>query len=134
MLHEPDKGGYNNIRSFMRTTLIAAMLLGSGSVFGAETSVGIVIDPPPPPYVVDVLPPSPSPEFVGVAGYWTRPPYAGARRMSPHCDGEYYIAGYWESNQGRVEHDHHWDWDHERNYHEDHDRHHGRHNDQNDDR
>lgn len=76
MLHEPDKWGYNNIRSFMRTALIAAMLLGSGSVFGAETSVGIVINLPPPLYVVDVLPPSPSPGFVGVAGYWTRPPYA----------------------------------------------------------
>ena len=118
------------MRSFMRTTLIAAMLLASGSVFGAEISVGITIGPPPPPYVVHVLPPRPGPEFVWVAGYWypmgkhykwhegyyTRPPYAGARWVSPHHDGERFFAGYWDGDRGRLEHDHHWDRDHDRDY------------------
>ena len=131
------------MRSFMRTTLIATMLLVSGSVFGADISIGIMIGPPPPPYVVHVLPPSPSPEFVWVAGYWypgkkhykwhegywTRPPYAGARWMSPHYDGERYFAGYWKSNRGRVEHDHHWDKDHDRDYYKGHKKDHDKNHD-----
>ena len=126
------------MRSFVRTTLIAAMLLASGSVFGAEISVGIRIGPPPPPYVVRVLPPRPDPEFVWVAGYWypmgkrykwhegyyTRPPYAGARWVSPHHDGERFFAGYWDGDRGRLGHDHHWDRDHDRDCHRGHGKHH----------
>lgn len=73
------------------------MLLASGSVFGAQVSVGIRIGPPPSPRVVRVLPRKPGPEFVWVEGYWypvgkrykwhdghwTRPPYPGARRVGP---------------------------------------------------
>ena len=127
----------------MRTALIAVMLLASGSVFGAEISVGITIGPPPPPYVVHVLPPRPGPEFVWVDGYWypvgkhykwhkgyyTRPPYVGARWVSPHYDGERYFAGYWNGDRGRYEHDHHWDRGHDRDYYKghkkDHDKNHG---------
>jgi len=117
----------------MRTTLIAAMLLPT-SVFGTEIYVGITIGPPPPPYVVHVLPPCPGPEFVWVAGYWypvgkhykwhkgyyTQPPYAGAGWVQPHYDGERFFAGYWEYHRGRVEHDHHWDRDHDRDYYKGH--------------
>lgn len=124
---------------FKRTTLIAAMLLASGSVFGAEISVGITIGPPPPPpYAVQVLPPTPGPEFVWIAGYWypvgvhykwhkgyyTRPPCEGARWVQPHYDGERFYAGYWHDDHGRFEHDHHWDRGHDRDYNKGHKKHH----------
>ena len=126
------------MKNFMTATLITAMLFASGMVFGAEISVGIRIGPPPSPYVVHVLPPRPGPEFVWVdgywypvgnhykwhEGYWTRPPFAGAGWVPPHHDGERYYAGYWHGNQGRLEHDHHWDRDHDRDYHRDHDKSH----------
>ena len=128
------------MKSFMKMTLIATMLLASGSVFGAEISIGINIGPPPPPYVVHVMAPSPGPEFVWVTGYWypgkkhyhwhegywTRPPYAGAGWVQPHYDRERYFAGYWNGNRGRCEHDHHWDKDHDRDHHWD-QKHHGGH-------
>jgi len=114
------------MRSFIKTTVLAALILASGSVLYAQVS--ITIGPPPPPRVIRVLPPSPGPEFVWVrgywypvgphynwhAGYWTRPPYPGARWIGPRHDGERYFGGYWEGDRGRVEHDHHWDHDRDR--------------------
>ncbi len=118
------------MRSFMRTTLIAAMLLVGGSVFGAQIFIGIRIGPPPPPRVVRILPPRPGPEFVWVdgywypvreryrwhEGYWTRPPYSEARWVVPHHDGEQFFAGYWNGDRGRLEHDHRWDRDRDRDF------------------
>jgi len=136
------------MRSFMRTTLIAAMLLASGSVFGAQISIGIRIGPPPPPLVVRVLPPRPDPEFVWVdgywypvrkhhkhkykwhEGYWTRLPYAGAGWVPAYYDGEQFFPGYWDGDRGRLEHDHGWDRDRDR----DHDRGRGHHRGRGDDR
>jgi hypothetical protein len=123
----------------MRTTLIAVMLLASGSVFGADISIGINIGPPPPPYVVHVLPPRPDPDFVWVPGYWypakkhykwhegywTRLPYEGAEWVPPHYDGERYFVGYWYGGRGRLEHNHRWDRERDRDCHWGHDR--GRH-------
>ena len=123
------------MRNFIRTTLIAAMLMGSGSVFGAQISVGIRIGPPPPPVVVHVLPPRPDPEFVWVEGYWypvgkryrwhegywTQLPYPGAGWVPAHYDGEMFFEGYWDGDRGRLKHEHRWD----RDRHRDHDR--GRH-------
>jgi YXWGXW repeat-containing protein len=119
------------MRSLVRTTLLAVLLLAGGSVLGAQVSIGIRIGAPPPPRVVRVLPPRPGPEFVWVEGYWypvrrryrwhegywTRPPYARARWRSPHYEREEYFAGYWEGDQGRLEHDHHWDRDRDRDFH-----------------
>jgi len=79
-----------------------------------------VIGAPPPPRVVAVVLPSPAPEYVWVTGYWypvgrhykwhegywTRPPYEGARWIPPRHDGERYYTGHWEGDGGRVEHDH----------------------------
>jgi hypothetical protein len=122
----------------MRTNLVALMLL-AGSVFAADISIGIRIGPPPPPRVVYAVPRSPGPDFIWVggywypvgnhykwhAGYWTRPPYAGARWMGPRHDGQRFFQGYWESDRGRRwEHDHHWDRDHRRrDFGRDHDHH-----------
>lgn len=120
------------MRSFLKTTLIAAMLLIGGSAFGAQISIGIRIGPPPPPRVVRVLPPRPGPELIWVEGYWypvgrryrwhegywTRPPYAGARWVVPHHDGERFFAGYWEGGRGRFEHNHRWDRDRDRDFRE----------------
>jgi hypothetical protein len=121
------------MKSLIRTTLIAAFLLVSGSVAGAQTSVsiGIHIGPPPPPRVVYVVPPPPpQPEYVWVEGYWypvkrhykwhdgywTRPPYAAARWIAPRYDRELFFAGYWESDRRRFEHDHRRDRDRDRDY------------------
>jgi hypothetical protein len=117
------------MKNLMRTTLLlAGLLLAGATASRAQISVGIRIGPPPPPRVVRVLPPAPGPEFVWIdgywypvgrhyrwhEGYWTRPPYAGARWVVPHHDGEQFYAGYWEGDRGRVEHDHHWDKEHDR--------------------
>jgi hypothetical protein len=111
--------------SFMKTALLAIVLLAGGSVFGAQISIGVRIGPPPPRRVVRVVPQTPGPEYVWVEGYWypvgrrykwhegywTRPPYPGARWVVPHHDGERFFEGYWEGDRGRIEHDHHWDRD-----------------------
>ena len=83
----------HRMKALIGTTLVAAFVLISGSVVGAQVSIGIQIGPPPPPRVVYVAPPPPpQPEYVWVEGYWypverryvwhdgywTRPPYAGA--------------------------------------------------------
>jgi hypothetical protein len=120
------------MRTFVRATLLAAMLLTSVSVLGAQVSIGIRIGPPPPPRVVRVLPERPGPEFVWVAGYWypvgrhyrwhegywTRPPYEGARWVPPRHDGDEFFIGYWDGDRGRVEHDHRWDRDRDRDFHD----------------
>jgi hypothetical protein len=49
-------------------------------------------------------------------GYWTRPPYEGARWVPPRHDGQQFFEGYWEGDRGRFEHDHRWDHDHDRDY------------------
>lgn len=108
------------MKSFIRTTLFAGMLLASVSAFGAQFSVGIRIGPPPRPRVVRVVPRSPGNDYVRVEGYWypvgnryrwhdaywTRPPYARARWVVPHHDGSQYYQGYWEGDRGRSGHDH----------------------------
>jgi hypothetical protein len=113
------------MKTLIGTALLAVMLLASGSVIGAQVSFGIRIGPPPQPRVVRVLPPQPGPEFVFVdgywypsgrhykwhEGYWTRPPYEGARWVAPHHDGQQFFEGYWEGDRGHLEHDHRWDRD-----------------------
>jgi WXXGXW repeat (2 copies) len=110
-------------------TLLAAMLLVGVSGARAQISIGIRIGPPP-PRVVRVLPPRPAPEFMWVEGYWypverhyrwhegywTRPPYEGARWVSPHHGGEQFFLGYWDGDHGRLEHNHHWDHDRDRTF------------------
>lgn len=117
------------LRNFTRMTLLLAVLLvGVGApAFSAQISLGIRIGPPPAPRVVRV-PRSPGPGYVWIdgywypvaghyrwhAGYWTLPPYVGARWVGPHHDGQQFFAGYWEGDRGRIEHDHRWDRDHDR--------------------
>ncbi|MDP9146262.1 MAG: hypothetical protein M3N22_01270 [Acidobacteriota bacterium] len=126
------------MRSFLRTTLIAAMLLTGASIAHGQVSVGISIGAPPPPRAVYLQPAAPGPEFVWVGGYWypvgrhyrwhegywTRPPYEGARWVAPRHERDQFFVGYWEGEHGRVEHDHHWDrrrdhdgeWEHDRGH------------------
>ena len=125
-----------SVFTFLKTTLLAVLLLSCISIVQSQISVGIRIGPPPRPRVVHALPPRPGPEFVWVDGYWypasghyrwhdgywTRPPYEGARWISPRHDGQQFFVGYWDGPHGRVEHDHRWDHGHERDYdHHDHD-------------
>ena len=51
------------MKNYIRTTLLAAMLLVSPSVFAAQFSVGIRIGAPPAPRVVRVVPASPWPRL-----------------------------------------------------------------------
>ena len=131
------------MRMSIRVVLLAAILLAAVSATDAQISVGIRLGPPPPPRVVHVLPQQPGPGFAWVdgywypvgrhyrwhEGYWTRPPYEGARWIAPHHDGEQFFNGYWDGDRGRFEHDHRWDHDRNRDFREE--RHDG---DQNTDR
>jgi hypothetical protein len=106
----------------MKLKLMAVLLLAAGSAL-AQFSVGIRIGAPPPMRVVRVHPRTPGPDYTWVngywypennryqwhAGYWTRPPYAGARWVEPRHDGQEYYQGYWEGERGPVAHDHAWD-------------------------
>jgi hypothetical protein len=113
----------------MKTKLLTVVLLAAGSVFG-QVAVGINIGPPPPPRVLRVRPVAPGPDFAWVdgywypvggryhwhAGYWTRPPYAGALWVGPRHEGGRFFEGHWEGNRGVIAHDHHWDREHDRDY------------------
>jgi len=121
---------------------MAAILLAGSATTRAQVSIGISIGAPPPPRVVRVVPRSPGDGFVWIdgywypvghhykwhEGYWTRPPYAGARWIGPRHDGGEYYAGYWDGDHGRFDHDHHWDrgQDRDRDRWRDHDDHHDR--------
>jgi hypothetical protein len=123
------------MKTAVKTLLFAALLSAAVPALRAQVSVGITIGAPPPPRVLRMLPDRPAPEFVWVEGYWypvgrhykwhegywTRPPYEGARWVAPHHDGHQYFAGYWDGDRGRIEHDHRWDGDYDRDYRERHD-------------
>ena len=113
----------------MKKNLLAAFLLAAGLALGA-VSVGVEIGPPPAPRVLAV-PASPGPgytwaggyrypvsgRYVWHDGYWTRPPYVGATWVGPMHDGRYFHEGYWNGPHGRVEHNHAWDHDRDRDFH-----------------
>jgi len=112
----------------MKTKPLAMALLGAGLAC-AQISLGIRIGPPPAERVVRVQPRSPGEGYLLVpgywypvgsrytwhAGYWTRPPYEGARWVAPHHDGQQYFAGAWDGDRGQVAHDHRWDKGNSRN-------------------
>ena len=97
------------------------MLLFGGMAY-AQVGVGISIGAPPPPRT-EVIIASPGVDYNRVGGYWypeggrylwhggywSRPPYGGARWFGPSHSGGYYHAGYWGGSQGKVYHDHAWD-------------------------
>jgi len=118
------------MKNFIRSTLLISMLLTGGAAFAGQVSLGIRIGAPPPPRVVRVLPRQPGPDYMWIdgywypdaghyrwhAGYWTRPPYAGARWIGPHHDGQQFFGGYWQGDRGRIDHDHRWDRDRDRDF------------------
>lgn len=122
------------MKTLILTTLIAITLLTCVPVSGAQVSIGIRIGPPPPPRVLRVVPTSPGPDFAWVAGYWypvgshykwhagywTRAPYAGARWVGPRYESGQFFQGYWDGEHGRVEHNHKWDKERERDFHDHH--------------
>ena len=121
------------MKTLLGTAIVGAMLLIASSTVDAQFSVGIRIGPPPRPRVVRVEPRRPGPEYVWIEGYyypvgnkyrwhdgyWTRPPYAGARWTPSRYDGQMFYEGYWEGDRGRLEHDHRWDRDRNRDYRDD---------------
>ena len=116
--------------------VLTLSLLAVGLAFAAEVNFGIRIGPPPPPRVVAVRPVAPGPDYVWVdgywypvsghyrwhEGYWSRPAYGGYHWVAPRHDGERYYNGYWDGERGRVEHDHRWDRDRNRDYREERER------------
>jgi hypothetical protein len=113
----------------MKKRLLAMLLLAVSSSF-AQVSIGVRIGPPPPPRVVRSHPRAPGPDYFWVEGYWypvrnryrwhdgywTRPPYAGARWIGPRYEGNQFFEGYWDSDRGRFNHDHRWDRDRNRDF------------------
>ena len=120
--------------------LFSAICLVGTPAFAGQVSFGIRIGPPPAPPVVGVLPAQPGPDYTWIdgywypvgshwkwhQGYWTRAPYAGAHWLAPRYEGGEYYKGYWESDHGRIEHNHKWDRNRERDYRYEHE-HHGDH-------
>jgi YXWGXW repeat-containing protein len=118
------------MRTFRLPALLLVLFMSAASVASAQVSFGIRIGPPPAPRVVRVVPRRPGPDYVWIQGYWyptgnkyrwhdgywTRPPYAGARWVEPHHDGRQYFNGYWEGDRGRIEHDHRSDRNRNRDY------------------
>jgi hypothetical protein len=114
--------------------LLATIVLTAGLGFGAQLSVGIRIGPPPPPRVLRVRPRAPGPDFFWVdgywypvngryvwhAGYWSRPPYPGAHWVGPRHEGGQFYAGFWDGPRGHFDHDHRWDRDRDRDFHDHH--------------
>ena len=114
------------IKTLLKTAAVSAFLLAAIPA-KAQVSVGILIGTPPPPRAVVIMPAQPAPDFLWVEGYWypvsghyrwhdgywTRPPYGGARWVAPRHEGGRFYAGYWDGPRGHVDHDHKWDHQHE---------------------
>ena len=106
-------------------------ILTSAVFFGASlfAQISITIGPPPRP-LVRVQPASPGPGYMWIDGYqypvgnnyrwhdgyWTRPPYEGARWQAPRYDGGTYYLGQWSGDRGDIGHDHRWDRKHDRDF------------------
>ena len=124
----------------MKLKLAILTLFAAGAV-SAQFSIGIRIGTPPPVRVQRVQPRKPGADFTWIAGYWypsgnrynrykwhagywTRPPYSGARWVEPRHDGERFYTGHWVGGNGPVGHDHRWDRgrDRRRDYNRDQDR------------
>ena len=87
------------MKMLIGTLLLSGTLLALAPAAPAQVAIGIEIGAPPPPRVVHVRPVSPGPEFLWVDGYWypvgghyrwhngywTRPPYVGARWIGPRA-------------------------------------------------
>ena len=119
-----------NFRTCMGSLLLAGTIFVGAPAAFSQISVGILIGAPPAPRVYAVRPVCPGPEaeyawvdgywypvsghYVWHGGYWTRPPYEGARWIGPRHDGGRFYAGYWDGPRGHFEHDHRWDRNHDR--------------------
>lgn len=109
----------------MKVKLFALLILAGGSLLAeSHWSIGIGIGVPyyaplPPPPVMVYTPPCPGPEytwipgyyyprgarFVWHAGFWSRPPYAGAYWVAPRYHEHRYYPGYWERRNRRWDRD-----------------------------
>lgn len=104
----------------MKSKLLALFLLAGSSLFagprvffgvgvGVGPAYGYYAAPPPPAPVVTYAAPAPAPGYTWIAGYyypvgprwywhagyWARPPYAGAYWVGPRYYGHRWYRGYW---------------------------------------
>ena len=110
----------------MKTKLMVLFLLAAGAL-SAQISVGIRIGAPPPVRVTRMVR-NPGQGYTWIAGYWypmggkyrwhdgywTRPPYEGARWVEPNYDRGEYFEGRWTGDRRDFNHDHRWDRDRDR--------------------
>lgn len=104
------------------------LLFAAGCLLPAQISVGIRIGSPPPLRIERSNIRRPGPEYVWIdgywypdhnkykwhKGYWTRPPFAGARWAPARHERDMFYEGYWQRDNDRFEHDHRWDRDRDR--------------------
>ena len=101
----------------MKTKIFALLLLAASPIFPAQFGIGVGVPiayaylapPPPPPAYYAHRPVYPGVGYTWIggyyypvgarwawrAGYWARPPYAGAVWVAPHYGGGRYYRGYW---------------------------------------
>jgi hypothetical protein len=120
-----------HIVSALLSAMLATATIGTLPL-NAQVSFGIQVGPPPAPRVYHSLPRKPGPDYVWIegywypdvhgksykwhSGYWTRPPFDGAIWVAPRYDGQRFFEGYWENSDRRMNHDHRWDHDRDRDY------------------
>jgi hypothetical protein len=107
------------MKTLLKALAISTLLLVPASPAHAQVSFGINIGQPP-AWRPSRIAPQPGPDYTWIdgywypvgskyqwhAGYWTRPPYAGAYWNEPYHDGSRFIGGYWDGDRGAVDHNH----------------------------
>ena len=104
------------------------ILFSACTFLPAQVSVGIRIGAPPSPRIERNNIRRPGPDFIWIDGYWypdrgrykwhngywTRPPFAGARWVPGRYERDSFYDGYWQSDTDRFDHNHRWDRDRDR--------------------
>ncbi len=104
------------------------LIFAACTLLPAQVSIGVRIGAPPPIRVERNNIRRPSADYVWIdgywypernrykwhKGYWTRPPFAGARWAPGRYDGRSFFQGFWQNDNDRFDHNHGWDRDRNR--------------------
>jgi hypothetical protein len=88
------------IKLIALTLLAASGLLAQtrffvGARMGYPVPAPVAVYAAPPAPLAAYVAPSPGPGYNWVAGYWTRPAFAGARWIAPRYAARRYYGGHW---------------------------------------